>query len=111
MAQLSTTFWALPNKALQKRDFHNLHASTPCNHCHGNFVLFAMEDWDLFLVNLQNRSMCCDDLGCCVIGHDLLLPLLVGSGGVTFAGQGCRVVHLYALASVACFGCETAPKF
>ena len=82
-----------------KRGFQGFHVGTRCDHHHSDFDFFAMEDQDLFLLNLQKRSMCCNDLVCCIVGQDLLL-LLLGGGGNADAGRGCRVVHLYALALV-----------
>ena len=80
-----------------KRGFQGFHVGTRCDHHHSDFDFFAMEDQDLFLLNLQKRSMCCNDLVCCIVGQDLLL-LLLGGGGNAVAGRGCRVNHLDSLA-------------
>ena len=67
-----------------KRIFHALDTSTPGYDVERIFVFFSMENRDLFLVNLLDRSMSLDDLSCCVVGQDLLGGS--GHGGIPVAG-------------------------
>ena len=63
---------------------HCIHAGTPGHHGKVVFVLFPMEHRDLLLVNVQDWSQLCEDLGGGVVGQDLPAlpaPLLIEAIG------------------------------
>ena len=54
-----------------QRHLHGIYAGPPGLDGQGVLVLFPVENWDLFLVNLQDRSVQSAELGGFVVGRDL----------------------------------------